>query len=69
MECAFGLRTDDGEHYGLDFTSMADDSGSFPGLDFNISNRLLVSGTFTKEADNIYDSLGTIEVESAERLE
>lgn len=69
MECAFGLRTDDGEHYGIGFEDIIEESTIHPGTDYAIGDQLRVTGTFHEVENSIYDSLGTIEAESIEPLE
>ncbi len=58
LECAIGLRTDDGRYYGLQQLSTQDSQTSF-------NTRVYISGTTEPPtADTLYDVVGTIKVSS-----
>lgn len=56
LECAFGIKTDSGEHFGLDD----------PELKFvtkiGTNKRFKVEGIFKKSTDSQYNTVGTIEI-------
>lgn len=58
LECAFGLKGDDGNNYGL----------TDPGWKYLIGvgngTKVEITGKLTKKNDSKYDSVGTIEIES-----
>lgn len=54
LECAYGLRTDDNRHYGLQYEP-------FPN-DIQIGQRVSVQGVLTTANDSKYDIVGTIKV-------
>jgi hypothetical protein len=55
MECAYGLRTDDNRHYGLQYDP-------FPHDEIKIGQRVSVRGALTTANDSKYDIVGTIKV-------
>lgn len=64
LECAYGLRAENGQHYGLSnlFT------GQWP-WPLDTGDRARITGTLrAPEANTSYDIVGTIEVESSEAL-
>lgn len=69
MECTLGIRTDDGEYFQLNTLRLYNDTES-PGFNYQIGDRLRVSGEFEPAgANDIYISEGIIDVESVELLE
>lgn len=69
MECALGIHADDDEYFQLNTLRLYDDTES-PGFDYQIGDRLRVSGEFDPAgANDIYISEGIIDVESVELLE
>lgn len=61
LECAIGLRGDDGKYYGLRDQSTDHRLAT----DF-FGKRVEVSGDLRSEVDRVYDTTGTIEVRSIE---
>lgn len=58
MECAFGLKADDGNNYGLS------DSGFKYLMGVGNGTRVEIKGKLIKKQDEKYNSSGTIEIES-----
>jgi hypothetical protein len=58
MECAFGLKGDDGKNYGLTDPNWKYLMGVGGGSEVQITGKL------TKKEDTKYDSVGVIEIES-----
>lgn len=56
MECAIGLKTEDGTYYALAGQSSATMSGTYP------EKLITVEGTLRKETSTVYQSKGTITV-------
>lgn len=71
MECAFGVRTDSGAHYALDFTTFASDTG----MTLATGERIQVTGALTplsaipaNDHVRIYDIKGVIRVTGLSRI-
>lgn len=62
LECAAGLKTDKGEHYGL----SSKDSASPLTATAGSKKRALVNGVLEPASDSIYDIKGIVVVESYE---
>lgn len=56
LECAYGLRTDDNRHYALEYSP-------FPN-EYNMGDRVRVTGLLTTGGDSVYAIDGTIKVAS-----
>ncbi len=61
MECAFGIKQDDGVHYALRFDEQARLT------DFVAGKRARITGVFREQVTQ-YDTAGTIEVQAIESL-
>jgi len=57
LECAYGLRTDDGRYYALQFDPP------FP-ADIEMDKQVEIIGNLTTGADSKYDIVGTIKIQS-----
>jgi hypothetical protein len=64
LECALGLKADDGTHYGLQDTDSQYSNVSGVGT----GKRVKVTGKFTPKNDTKYNSAGVLTVESLEQL-
>jgi len=64
LECALGLKGDDGKYYGLQDTDSQYSNVSGVGT----GARVKVSGKFTPKTDTTYNSAGVLTVESLEQL-
>lgn len=61
LECAFGLRTDDGKHYGVDLRPTG-------GFDFPTGGRVRLEGILRPVEDSKYAIDSTIAVTKVERI-
>ena len=64
MECAFGIKADDGNYYSLDLSAY---SGLAP-MDIPVGTRSAVTGLLIATTSEIYDIKGMIRVESFEEI-
>ncbi len=64
MECAFGIKADDGRYYGLSDTDP--NYGNVAGVPMDV--RVKVDGAFVARADSNYQDIGVIYVTAITRL-
>lgn len=62
LECAFGLKGDDGNNYGL-----TDPNWKYL-IGVGNGTRIAITGKLNKKPDQKYDSVGIIEIETLEKL-
>lgn len=61
LECAFGIKSDEGENYQVGFEGEE-------ALDFQVGGRYEIRGVFSPRPDSNYDILGSIKVATIEEL-
>lgn len=59
LECAIGLKADDGKHYAL--KNLSDPA-------IPVQTKVEVTGELTEETSDVYDTAGTVDIETIEKL-
>lgn len=65
MECAGGLKSDDGQYYALKDVSGSTDIPEY--MTMPTGSKVIVTGTFEEGEHSVYDTIGTISVTAVER--